>query len=46
VSTNAAAPWYQWVPIRTNYFDNNGNFAISNLTVPLNPALFFRLKLQ
>jgi autotransporter-associated beta strand protein len=44
-STNLSLPSAQWIPVVTNFLDNNGNFIFTNAWSPASPATFYRLQL-
>lgn len=44
-STNLLLPLSQWMPLITNYFDNNGNFASTNAVNPATPQVFYLIRL-
>jgi len=45
-STNVGQPFNQWTLVSTNYFDNNGNFSVTNPLDPASPQIFYLLKTQ
>jgi hypothetical protein len=45
-ATNVSLPSAQWIPLATNQFDANGNFAFTNTINSTCPQLFLKVQLQ